>query len=157
MLNFLAENLRSNIRQIEGAVKKLSALSFLTGKEISVETANGCIAELLGGAEPVSVTVDKIFAMIFKKYGIKKDDLVGAKRNKEIAFARHVAIYMIREVTEMSLPNIGKTFNRNHATVLSSIEVVEKKLLTDSDFKSEIENMKREIGNGRAADIKDPE
>ena len=157
VLIFLAENLRSNIRQIEGAIKKLGAKSFLSGMPVSMETAKICISELLGGAEPVSVTVDKIFAMIFKKYGIKKDDLVGAKRNKEIAFARHVAIYMIREVTEMSLPNIGKTFNRNHATVLSSIEVVEKKLLTDSDFKSEIESMKREIGNGRAADVKDPE
>ena len=157
VLIFLAENLRSNIRQIEGAIKKLGAKSFLSGMPVSMETAKICISELLGGAEPVSVTVDKIFAMIFKKYGIKKDDLIGAKRNKEIAFARHVAIYMIREVTEMSLPNIGKTFNRNHSTVLSSIELIEKKLLSDGDFKSEIEGMKREIGNGRAGDVKDTE
>ena len=73
VLGFLAENLRSNIRQIEGAVKKLSALSFLTGKKITMDTAKSCLSELLGGAEPVNVTVDKIFTAVFKKYGIKKE------------------------------------------------------------------------------------
>ena len=61
VLGFLAENLRSNIRQIEGAIKKLGALAFISGREISMELARGCISELLGGEEPVSVTVDKTF------------------------------------------------------------------------------------------------
>lgn len=77
VLNFLAENLRSNIRQIEGAIKKLGALAFLNGREISMELARSCISELLGGEEPVSVTVDKIFAAVYRKYGISKEDLLG--------------------------------------------------------------------------------
>ena len=85
VLNFLAENLRSNIRQIEGAIKKLSALSFLQGKKISMELAKSCISELLGGAEPVSVTVEKIYSAVYKKYDIKKEDILSQKRNKEIA------------------------------------------------------------------------
>ena len=155
VLTYLAENLRSNIRQIEGAIKKLGAKSFLSGMPISMDTAKVCISELLGGAEPVGVTVDKIFAMVFKKYGIKKDDLVGKKRTKEIAFARHIAIYMIREVTEMSLPNIGKLFNRDHSTILSSVELIQKRIVNDRDFEQDIQTMKRELLNKKSGEVWD--
>ncbi|MBO5415277.1 MAG: chromosomal replication initiator protein DnaA [Clostridia bacterium] len=145
VLNFLAENLRSNIRQIEGAVKKLSALSFLTGKTITMETAKNCLSELLGGAEPVNVTVDKIFTAVFKKYGVNKEDIIGQKRNKEIAAARHISIYLIRTITEMSFPNIGKIFNRDHATIIASYDKIEKKVFTDPVFNIEITELTREI------------
>ena len=145
VLNFLAENLRSNIRQIEGAVKKLSALSFLKGEKITMETAKSCLSELLGGAEPINVTVDKIFTAVFKKYGIKKEDIIGQKRNKDIANARHISIYLIRAITEMSLPNIGKIFNRDHSTVLTSYEKIEKRVFADPVFNIEIMELSREI------------
>ena len=118
VITYLAENLRSHIRQIEGAVKKLVAIKFLSGKDIDMEIAHNCMSELLGNAEPVSVTVDKIFAAVDKKYTVKKSDLTGKSRVKEIANARHIAIYLIRTLTEMSLPNIGKIFNRDHATIM---------------------------------------
>ena len=145
VLTFLAENLRSNIRQIEGAIKKLSALSFLSGKGISMELAKSCLSELLGGAEPISVTVDKIFTSVFKKYDIKKEDIISSKRTKEIAFARHISIYLIRNITEMSLPNIGKIFNRDHSTILSSCDLIEKKRHTDHLLNIELEEMTKEI------------
>ena len=145
VLSFLAENLRSNIRQIEGAVKKLSALSFLKGEKITMETAKSCLSELLGGAEPINVTVDKIFTAVFKKYGIKKEDIIGQKRNKDIANARHISIYLIRAITEMSLPNIGKIFNRDHSTVLTSYEKIEKRVFSDPVFNIEIMELSREI------------
>ena len=145
VLTYLAENLRSNIRQIEGAIKKLAALSFLSGREISMDTAESCISELLGGAEPTSVTVDRIFAAVSKKYGIKREDIVGQKRNKEIAQARHICNYLIRNITDMSLPNIGKIFNRHYSTVISSVDFVDKKIKTDPLFALEIKNLKKEI------------
>ena len=145
VLTFLAENLRSNIRQLEGAIKKLAALSFLSGMSINIETAQGCISELLGGAEPVNVTIDKIFAAVYKKYGIPKEDIVSQKRNKEIAFARHVVCYLIKDVTEMSLPNIGQVLDRHHSTVISSIDAVNRKLITDKGFELEIKALKKEV------------
>ncbi len=145
VLNFLAINLRSNIRQMEGAIKKLAALSFLSGKEITLETAKSCIAELLEGAEPTNVTVDKIFAAIYKKYGVTKEDILSKKRNKEIALPRHVAIYLIRRITDMSFPNIGKLIGRDHSTVINSVELMSNKYLTDSLFKMEIEELKKEV------------
>jgi chromosomal replication initiator protein len=142
---FLAENLRSNIRQIEGAIKKLGALIFLSGKELNMDLAKSCISELLGGAEPVSVTVDKIFASIFKKYGVKREDIVGTRRTKDVAWARHVSVYLIRTITDMSFPNIGKIFNRDHSTIMSSIDAVERKLQAENMFSLELTEMKKEI------------
>ena len=145
VLTFLAENLRSNIRQIEGAIKKLGAKSFLTGRLITMELARSCISELLGGAEPVTVTVDKIFAAVYKKYNIKKEDIVSSKRTKEIANARHITVYVIRQITDMSLPNIGKVIERDHSTVLSSLDAVEKRMMQNPVFRAEIEEMIKEI------------
>ena len=145
VLTFLAENLRSNIRQIEGAIKKLGARVFLSGEKINMDLARGCINELLGGAEPTSVTVEKIFASVYQKYGVKKEDLISTKRNKEIAFARHITIFIIREVTEMSLPNIAKIFNRDHSTIISSIETIERRMITDSMLDFEIREIVKEV------------
>jgi len=146
VLEFLAENLRSNIRQIEGAVRKLSAKSFLTGSTITMETAKSCLVELLGGEEPVNVTVDKIFTAVYQKYGISKEDIIGPKRNKEIAFARHVTVYLIRKITEISLPNIGKIMGgRDHATVMSSISAIEKKLINDPVFAIDLDELTKDV------------
>ena len=145
IITYLAENLRTHIRQIEGAVKKLVALKFLSGGEITLERAQSIMTELLGGAEPINVTVDKIFAAIEKEYDVSKSELVGNSRVKNVAQARHVAIYLVRTITEMSLPNIGKLFNRNHATVISSIEAIKKKISTSPAIEIEINKLIKEI------------
>ncbi len=142
---FLAENLRTNFRQVEGSIRKLRALSFLHGEEISMEMARSCINELLGGAEPVSVTVDKIFATVYKKYGIPKEEIAGQRRTKEVVMARHITAYLIRTITEMSLPNIGKILNRDYTTVIASIEVIERRLRTDQIFNVELEELIKEV------------
>lgn len=148
VLSFLAENLRSNIRQIEGAIKKLGAMSFLSGQQINMNVARSCISDLLDGAEPVNVTVDKVFSAVYHRYNIKREDLVSARRTKEIASARHVTVYLIRTITEMSLPNIGKLFNRDHSTILSSLDAVEKRKAQDDLFRIELEEMEKEVRGG---------
>ena len=145
VLTFLGENLRSNIRQIEGAIKKLGALTFLEGKEITMELAHECLSELLGGAEPIKVTVDKIFSAVYHKYGISKEDLTSSKRNKEIAAARHVCIFLIREITEMSYPNIAKIFERDHSTIISSYNMTFARYQMDALFTIEMDDLKKEI------------
>lgn len=145
IITYLAENLRSHIRQIEGAVKKLVAIRFLSGNEITMDIAKNCMTELLGGAEPINVTVDKIFAAIEKKYDVGKTELTGKSRVKEVAQARHVAIYLIRTITEMSLPNIGKLFNRDHSTIISSIDTIEKKISSSPALEIEINDLIKEV------------
>ena len=145
VLTFLAENLRSNIRQIEGAIKKLAAKALLDGRNISMEMARDCIADLLGDTEPLNVTIDKIFSAVFKKYNVPKEEILGGKRNKEIAQARHIATYLIREVTEISFPNVGKVINKDSSTVQSSCKNVHNRIIRDPLFASEIEAMIKEI------------
>ncbi len=145
VLTFLAENLRSNIRQIEGTVKKLSAIAFLSGKEITMEVAASCLQEITGGVVPVQVIVDKIFSAVYNRYGISKEELLSQKRNKEIAFARHVSIYLIRQISEMSFPGIAKIFNRDHTTIISSCEQITKKINNDAAFSIEIAELRKEV------------
>jgi len=147
VLSFLAENLRSNIRQIEGAIKTLGAIYFLNGKEITLENAKDCVSDLLDGQIPTESLVNRCFNAIYDKYGISRNELTGQKRTKEIVNARHIAIYLIRNTVELSLPNIGKIFNRDHTTVMSSIENVEKRIRNDRAFKREIEALKKAILN----------
>ena len=146
VLEYLAENLRSNVRQIEGAIKKLGAQKFLSGKEITFELAKGCISDLMDGEEPINVIIDKIFKSIEAHYGVTKDELLSESRKQEIAFARHVTTYLIKELTDLSYKKIAKTLNRrNHTTCLSSCTQVEEKLKNDTAFISEINAIKKEI------------
>ena len=145
VLLFLAENLRSNIRQIEGAIKKLSALSFLSGQSITMDLAKGCITELLGGAEPVNVTVEKIFSAVQSKYSISKSDIVGKKRNKEIVNARHVAVFLIREITDMSFPSISNLVDKDYATVHASYDKMNDKYKSDQIFRIEMDGIMKDV------------
>ena len=142
---FLAENLRSNIRQIEGTVKKLSAIVYLEGREITMDVAAACLQEFTGGIVPTQVIVDKIFTCIHKKYGVDKKTLLGPSRVENVAFARHIAIYLIREITEMSYPSIAKLFNRNHSTMMTSCEKIEKKMCSDPLLTINISDLKKDV------------
>jgi chromosomal replication initiator protein len=82
---------------------------------------------------------------MFEKYGISKESLTGNKRNKDIANTRHITIYLIRELTEMSFPSIAKIFGRDHSTIISSHRLVEFKMLDDPAFLTEINELKKEI------------
>ena len=148
VLTFLAENLRSNIRQIEGTIKKLSAIVFLEGKQITMEVAAACLQEVTGGVVPVQVVVDKIFSAVYAKYGVSKAELLGEKRVKNIAFARHVSVYLIRQVTEMSYPGIANIFGRDHATIISSCNQIAKRIANDAVFNIEISELIKEISSG---------
>jgi len=145
VFNFLAENLRSNVRQLEGAIKKIGAQSFLNKVDITLELAISCTYDLLSGSEPVAVTVDKIVDKVAKKYGITVEDIKGRKRTREIANPRHIAIFIIRKMTDMSLPAIGRLFSRDHTTIMSSLENIETELKSNSLLEIEINEIIKEI------------
>lgn len=124
-IEFLSNSLHKNIRQIEGAIKKISAISSITSTPVSLEMCRRSIADIVSGIEPSPVTVDRILNIVAKNYGVTVDDLKGTRRNANIATARHMGIYLTRKCTELSVTEIGKIFNRDHATVISSIKKVE--------------------------------
>ena len=145
IINLLAEELTDNIRQLEGAVKKLCAIKILSDKEITLETAANAIKDIIKEKTKANITVEKILETVSKKYGISIDDLKSKSRVSNITNARQIAMYIIRKKTDLSLPKTGKVFNRDHATVVSSVEKVEKEIKCNSLFEIEINELIKEI------------
>ncbi len=142
---YIAENLNNNIRQLEGAVKKIAAQSLLTGKEISLDLAVRCISDKMVGSEPVTVTIDKILHTVSSHFGVSTDDLKSRKRNNSVSAARHIAVYLIKNLTTCSFPAIGREFNRDHTTIMNSIDAVEKRLAAEPTFEAELNDLIRSI------------
>lgn len=147
VLTYIAENLRHDVRQLEGAVRKIGAQSFLVGKPININLAINCISDMLTGSEPISVTVDKILDKTSRHYGVTVEQLKSKKRTGEVAMARHVAVYIIRQLTNMSLPAIGKVFQRDHTTIMNSLDAVENKMKANPMLEPEINELINEIKN----------
>ena len=91
------------------------------------------------------MTVEHVIAQVCKKYGLSEEDIKGRKKTKEIAMARHICIYIIRKLTDLSLPAIGRILGRDHTTVMSSLQVIENELRTNPLLDIEINDIIREI------------
>ena len=144
-LNYIAERLNSNIRQIEGVLKRLHAINSLTGAATTREKIDEIISIVDPGNIPNEVLVDRIVAAVSRKYGVSADDIRSKKKTDNIAGARHIAIYLTRELTDLSLEEIGKTFGRDHATVMYSINKVKLNIRTIKNYESDINTLKNEI------------
>ena len=145
VLTYLADKLQDNVRQIEGVIKKMGAKSFLSGVPITVDTAREAIAELVGGTEPVHITIEKILAAVSQKYSIPIDSIKGRSRNTPIMRARHIAIYLIKKLTDIPLTNIAKVFERDHSTIISSISKIEEDAAENPGLEFEINELIKEI------------
>ncbi|HPE95627.1 MAG TPA: chromosomal replication initiator protein DnaA [Bacillota bacterium] len=147
VLQFLTENIKDNIRQLEGAIKKLSAHSFIKNEPISLELAKTTLSDLLSNSEPTSVTIEKIFSTVCKQYSVTRDDIKSRKRNADILKARNISIYLIRTLTDMSLPAIGRLFDRDHTTVMNSLTNIENQKKSDILFLNEINDIIQDLKN----------
>ena len=145
VLTYLADKLQDNVRQIEGVIKKMGAKSFLSGVPITLDTAREAIAELIGGTEPVHITIEKILAAVSQKYDIPIDSIKGRSRNTPIMRARHIAIYLIKKLTDIPLTNIAKVFERDHSTIISSISKIEDDIAENPGLELEINELIKEI------------
>ncbi len=145
VLDFLAQNLKSNIRQIEGAIKKLGALSLLTGAPITIELAKNSLSDLITSDESSGITVERILDKVSKKYGITVEEIKGTKKTKEIAYARHISVYLIKKLTDITLKKIGKHLHRDHATIIYSIKTVEKELGANTQTNADVNELIKEI------------
>lgn len=141
VISYIAENLTDNVRQLEGAVKRISAQCMLTGSVVSIDLAVRCISDQVIASEPVSVTVDKILNAVSSKTGISVEEMKSRKRTSNIASARHIAIYIIKKLTNSSLPAVGKVFGRDHTTVMSSLDTVEKHIASDPAYDLKIKEI----------------
>ena len=142
---YIADNLKTNIREIEGAIKRICAKAFLTGEKITLESAKNCMSAFATPVEPPSVTAERIVDRVAKKYGVSTEDVYGKKRTKHIAYARSVSIYIIRKITDMSFPAIGKIFDRDHTTIISANQMMVNELAKSPLLEIEINDLIKEI------------
>ena len=127
VLSYVAENITANVRQIEGVVNKIMAFQELMGAQVDVENTIRAVRDILRSKEDFLPSADTIIQEVARFYELDADALRGQSQSKEIATARNVAMYIIREMTQLSLAEIGQQFGgRHHSTVLNSINRVEK-------------------------------
>ncbi len=147
VLQFIARNCRSNVRELEGAIIKLLAYSSLTRREITVELAREALGGVLVMPPPPERSPEAIRARVAAEWGVSVEALVSKKRTKELTVPRQVAMYLIRELCGIPLVEIGKLFGgRDHSTVIHSIEKVEEDMRAEEAFRARVEGLRRELG-----------
>ena len=145
---FIANRLKTNIRQLEGAVKKLKALKHLAGSPPSISMAQSVIKDILSDDQPAPITVEKIILEVADVYGVSPEDIRSSKRSSQISTARKVAIYVVREITQMPLQAIGTEFGgRDHSTIVYSISNIETAMKHDDHLKQLVEDTIKNIRN----------
>ncbi len=146
VVEFIAQHVKSNIRQIEGVLKKMMAYRLISQSTPNMAIAQSAIRDITNENQPLPVVIDKILLEVSREYDVTIDELTGQKRVAKISDARQIAMYIMREITPMSLPEIGKQFgNRDHSTVHHSIERVEYKIKMNSNLKLRIDEIIKSI------------
>ncbi len=141
VVEFIADKIKTNIRQLEGATKKLFAMSNLSGTAPSIALAQRVIKDVTTDTQPIPITVQKIVEEIGRCEGISSEDLYSKKRKANIVHARRIAIYIMREITNSTYEVIGDTFGFNYSTVLFHYNELIKEMEADSKLKRRIEDM----------------
>ena len=147
VIKYIAENVNSSIRQLEGIVKKLGAIKFLQGTDITLEKVKEATKDFSQAKENDSKKFNEIIEAVSTKFGVSKDDILSSKRNKEIATARHVCVYIAREITSLSQAQIAKILNRDRSTLVSSEKFVKDRMAEDNEFALDIKEMVRTLNS----------
>lgn len=132
---YIANHLKQNIRQLEGAVKKLNAYYMLEGIAPCIGVTTTAIKDTLNDSQPIPVTIEKILNEVARTYNVMPADIRGKKRNASVSAARQMTMYIIREVTGMSMEAIGQEFQRDHSTVVYSIKTMAENIARDQHLK----------------------
>jgi len=147
IIEYIASNITSNIRELEGALIRLLAYSSLRGQDITLEMAGRVLGETFT-KKPSIITIESIQKLVADYFSISPDKIMSNSRRKEVAVARHIAIYLCKKLTDSSLKTIGLHFGgRDHSTVIHSLRTVEKKYLKDTTLSKHIQTQKEKAKN----------
>ena len=149
VIRYIATNIKSNIRELEGALNKLVALSNLEKREINISMAEEVLKDIISPNNKKEVTPQVILETVAEHYGISAGDIIGSKRNAEIVLPRQIVMYLCREITDTSYKNIGILLgNRDHSTVISGDNKVREKLQSnDNKLKNNIEIIRKKLSS----------
>ncbi|MCX8952061.1 chromosomal replication initiator protein DnaA [Ruegeria sp. NA] len=145
VLEFLAHRISTNVRVLEGALTRLFAFASLVGREIDMELTQDCLADVLRASER-KITVEEIQRKVSEYYNIRMSDIIGPKRLRSYARPRQVAMYLCKQLTSRSLPEIGRRFGgRDHTTVMHGVKRIEELKLTDGQIAEDVEMLRRSL------------
>lgn len=146
IIEYVANNIRSNVRDLEGAVKRILAYAGIERTNtISIELAQKALKEIISTLPQRNITVAVIIDEVEKYYNLPKGSLVTKKRSADIAYPRHIAMYLAREVLDASYPQIGSEFNRDHATVMTAVKKIRKNLSGDAELAEKLQELVNNI------------
>ena len=142
---FIAERLKSNIRQLEGVVKRINATYQLEKELPSLTMAQNAIRDVMNDVQPTPITIERIIEEVARTFEVTAKDIKSPKRAAQISQARQVAMYVVREVTNLSYEDIGKEFGRDHSTAIYAVQQVERNMKTRSDFRNMVNDLIKNI------------
>ena len=145
IITFLAENVRNNIRQLEGAIRKIYAYSLVNSTPLTVEKLKVLVGELYTSELPPNFATDTVFERVAARYNVSVDDICSEKRNKNIVLARHISLYIMRENLDMTYPAISTKMNMHHSTVMSAVEKIKGLMKKNPAFDLEVNELGNEI------------
>ena len=146
VFDYIAEHIHSNIRELEGVLVRLSAFSNLSHRNIDLTLTKECLQGLITQNEPVIITGELILKKVAEYYKIRVEDFTSKKRTKQIAYPRQIAMYLCREMTNLSLPKIGELFGgRDHSTVIHACEKIADELRTDHTLQVTVSKIKSSL------------
>jgi chromosomal replication initiator protein len=145
VLEFLAHRITTNVRVLEGALTRLFAFASLVGREITLELTQDCLSDILRASDR-KVTIEEIQRRVAEHYNVRLSDIVGPKRLRTIARPRQIAMYLAKQLTPRSLPEIGRRFGgRDHTTIMHGIRRIEELMATDSQLSDDLQLLKRQL------------
>ena len=148
VLHFIAEQTESNIRELEGSLTRVNAMAALNGGKITLDVAREALENIMPGREKKVLTPEIIMDACAKEFGLTRDDLLSQRRNREIAGTRQLAMYLIREMTQLSTTRIGEVFGgRDHTTVMHACDKVARLEKSDEDTQQALTRLRRTLGN----------
>ena len=143
---YIANQIDSNIRELEGALIRVVAYSSLINKDINADLAAEALKDIIPSSKPKVITINEIQKIVGEHYNVKLEDFKAKKRTKSVAFPRQIAMYLSRELTDYSLPKIGDEFGgRDHTTVIHAHEKISKLLQTDSQLQKQLKELNERL------------
>jgi len=143
---FIAENIRSNIRRLEGALIRVVSYTSLTGRELTLDSLKYLLRDTLDKEKAAVLTFDKIQKAVAEHFDVRLADMTSKRRPREIAVPRQVAMYLCRRMTHASLPDIGQAFSKTHATVLHAYKTIDNRLDVDMNLRDHVSEISQKLG-----------
>ena len=149
VIDYIAERVESNIRELEGTLTRLNAQCQLMGMPLTLECVRDSLSQLVKSPEGRRITPELIISVIADQYGVTSEDIISKKRSRDIALPRQIAMYLCRNMTQLSTTNIGRSFGgRDHTTVMHGCDKINQEMNENFSFRKRIEELTSLIKNG---------